>query len=558
MSESKLDPIDQRQLSTETGEQLNGSMVRAWLSMVAVAIGVMVVQIDGTVVSVANPAIAAALHASLEGIQWVTSGYLLVLAGLLIPAGTLADKIGRKKAFLIGIGGFTLASLLCGLAGSIEFLVGARVLQAAFAALLVPAALAVIRTAFPAEKLAMAIGIFSSFTSLALAGGPILGGVLVQFVAWEWVFFINLPLGVLGVVLGMMFIQESAQGTPRPLDTPGALTLTLAMVSIIWSITHVQRNGWVSLNVLGFLLLGLVLLAVFVVIERRSQHPMVPLSLFRNRSLSVGAVIMIVTMFAFYAILFYLTFFLQSVQGQSGVMAGVALLPLTAVFTVSSPIGGWVTGKLGTRKALVLGAVLVAGALALLLRLETDSGMATLAPSLVLSGFGMGFMMVAATQAIVGSAPLDKAGVVSGVQQSMTQLGGVLGTSVFGTILASVVSSRFGGAVLGAIGEQGGHAVGRVIGGQQLRQDVELGFPPAAQHGLGQQLAEAGVPSGQIDQLVATVTRVAHHTFVEGLHTVFAVSVGVAMVAGLLSLLVREAVPAETKQEAVSGPPVRI
>lgn len=513
--------------------------LRSWLSLIAVALGIMVVQIDGTVVAIANPAIAADLKAGLEEIQWVTVGYLLVLAGLLIPMGTVADKIGRKKGFLIGVSGFTLASAVCGMAGSIEVLVGGRVLQAIFGALLVPSAIAVIRAAFPVEKLAMAIGIFSSFTALALAAGPILGGVLVEAASWPWVFFINLPLGALAVLLGLLCVKESTQGTPAPLDVPGAITLTLAMVSVVWAISNAQLKGWVSTHTLGFLGLGLVLLGVFLVIELKSKHPMVPLGLFRDRSLSIGTLLMVVVMFAFYAILFYLTFYLQGVQGKDGVAAGIALLPLTAVFTISSPVGGWVTSKLGVRGALVAGSVFVTGSLAVLLLLETDSGMLTLAPSLVLGGFGMGFMMVAATQAILGNAPVEKAGVASGVQQSMTQLGGVLGTSVFGTLLASSVMANFASNVRDAFGGSGGPVAEQLATNEEVRKSVELGFGPASQDAVAAQLTQTGMPAGQVQEVVGTLTRAAHETFIQGLHTVFAVAVGVSVVAGLISLLVR-------------------
>ncbi|GAA1973938.1 MFS transporter [Amycolatopsis minnesotensis] len=497
---------------------------KAWLSLIAVALGMMVVQLDGTVVSIANPAIATGLHASLDGIGWVTTAYLLVLAGLLIPAGTVADKIGHKKAFLIGIGGFSLASLACGLAGSIEVLIGGRVLQAVFGALLGPAGLAVLRAAFPPEKLAMAFGWFGSVSAVALAGGPVLGGVLVEYASWPWVFFINLPFGVVAVLVGLTVIPNSAERSAHRLDLPGAVTLTCAMVSAIWGVTRAQAEGWGSVSTLGFIALGVVLLAAFVVIERRTANPMVPLGLFRNRTFTVGCLLMLVTMFAFFAILFYLTFFLQGVQGKSAIMAAVAMLPLTAVFTFASPVAGWVTGKLGVRGTLMTGAVFTVASLALLLRLEPESGFMTLAPALVLAGIGVGFMMVPAIQAIVGSAPVDKAGVASGVQQSTQQLGSTLGIAVFGSLLSSVVGSRFATAVREALG--GGPVADRIANDEQLRKSVELGFPPAAQQGLPAETASA-------------VTRAAHDTFVGGMHTVFLVAAAVAVVAGLLSLLVR-------------------
>ncbi|NIH80831.1 MFS transporter [Amycolatopsis viridis] len=512
--------------------------VTAWLSLLAVALGIMVVQLDGSVVSVANPTIATSLHASLEGIQWVTTGYLLVLAGLLIPAGLVADKIGRKKAFLIGIGGFSLASLLCGLSGSIDMLIGARVLQAVFGAMLGPAGLAVLRAAFPPEKLSTAFGWFGSVSAVALAGGPILGGVLVEYASWPWVFYINLPFGIVAVLVGVFVIKESTQRVPQRLDLPGAMSLTLALVTLIWGVTRAQSSGWWSVNTLGFMGLGVVLLIVFLIIENRSKAPMVPLSLFRIRSFSIGCLVTIVTMFAFFAILFYLTFYLQGVQGKSALMAAVALLPLTLVFTVASPVAGAVTGRLGNRGTLLLGAACTTASLLLLLRLGVGSGTVTLAPSLVLAGFGAGFMMIPAIEAIVGSAPVDKAGVASGIQQSTQQLGGTLGIAVFGSLLASVVSAKFGGALAAAFGGDT-DAVAQVAGNEQLRKSVELGFPPAVQDALRQQMTQSGLDSGDVQRFVGTVSHAAHETFLSGMHQVFLVAACCAAAAGLLSLLIR-------------------
>ncbi|MET0188591.1 MAG: MFS transporter [Pseudonocardia sediminis] len=516
---------------------------RAWLTLLAVALGIMVVQIDATVVTVANPVIAADLGAGPEGIQWVTTAYLLVLAGLLIPAGTVADRVGLKRAFLVAIAGFSVASLLCGLAGSVEWLIAARVLQAVFAALLGPSGLGLIRAAFPESALPRAIGVFGAVTALALAGGPMLGGVLVEYAGWPWVFFVNLPFGVVGVVVAALVVRGSAARGRDPIDVPGAVSLTAAMVSVVWAVSGAQTHGWVSVHTAAFGLAGLALLGAFVAIERRSPHPMVPLGLFRNRSFTVGCVLNVLTMVAFFAVLYYLTFYLQGVRDTSAVMTGVALLPLTAVFTVASPLAGWVTGRLGTRVTVVTGAVLTAASLALLLRLSVDSGTVTLAVPLVLAGFGAGLMLVPAIGAIVGNAPVERAGVASGIQQSMQQLGSTLGVAVFGSLLGSTVASSFPGALRAAFG--GGTVAERLGGDPALLSTIPLGFDAAAQQGLTDRLAGAGTAPEEVRRVVAGVTEVAHRTFLDGVHTVYAVGIGLAVVAGLLALLVRDAPPAE-------------
>ncbi|QUH06066.1 MFS transporter [Saccharopolyspora erythraea] len=509
--------------------------------MLALGLGAMVVQLDGSIVAIANPVIAADLGAGLEGISWVTTAYLLVVAGLLIPAGALADRIGHKKALLTGIGGFSLASLLCGLSGSIEMLIAARVLQGVFAAVIAPAGLAVLRAAFPPEKLSMAFGIFGSISAVSTAGGPILGGVLVQYASWPWAFYVNLPVGVLAVVVGSLVISETAERGSRRLDLWGALVLTLAMLSVVWAVNGVPAHGWASVNTLGFLGAGIVLLGVFVAVERRVRNSMVPLGLFANRTFSLGAVLMVVIMFAFFAILFYLTFYLQGVRGNGPIATAVAMLPLTVVFAVSSPMAGWLTGRFGMRATMVLGSVCTAVSLLLLLRVDVGSSTLTLVPSLVLAGFGVGFLMMPAIQAVVAGVPVGRSGAASGIQQSAGQLGSTLGVAVLGSVLASVVTSGFGVAVRAASG--GDAAVQRIITDPQTQQAVSLGFAPAAQQGLAQQLQHAGMPAEQVGELVRTVTAAAHHTFVDGLHVVFVIAAAVAVVAGLIALFIRRPEP---------------
>ncbi|ASR37243.1 hypothetical protein BAY61_22115 [Prauserella marina] len=510
-------------------------MRRAWLSLFAVALGILVVQLDGTVVSIANPAIAADLRADLSQIAWVTTAYLLVLAGLLIPAGNVADRIGHKKAFLIGIAGFSIASLLCGLAWSVEFLIAARVLQGVFAALLGPAGVAVIRTVFPPEKLGMGFGVFGAVSALALAGGPVLGGLMVEYATWHWAFFINLPFGVVAVLVALAVIPSVRPSARARLDLPGAFTLTLAMVSIVWAINGVAEHGWTSARTLGFLAAGLVLIGVFAVIENKRKHPMVPLSLFRNRSFTAGSVLLAATMFGFFAILFYLTFFLQSVLAKSAIEAAVAILPLTAVFVVASPLAGWISTRFGSRLALLLGAALTALALFLFSGIETSSDQLSLLPAFLIAGLGAGLMMVPAIEAIVGSVPEDKAGVASGVQQSTQQLGSTLGIAVFGALLSQVVSDRFRPNLAGALGEGDSALAAELAGNPDVGQAVTLGFPPSAR-------AEVGDLLGSDDPgVLAAITSAAHRTFVEGLHDVFLIAAGVTVLAGFLALLVRRA-----------------
>lgn len=514
-----------------------------WAALVAVGLGALMLQLDSSIVSIANPAIAADLDASLGQIAWVTNAYLLLLAGLMIPAGALADKIGHKKALLIGLSGFTAASLLCGIAGSVEFLIFSRALQGLFGALIAPAGLAILRNAFPPEKMGLAFGAFGSVAAIATAGGPVVGGLLVENATWHWAFLINVPLGVIAVVVGALVIRETETLASARLDLPGALTLTLAMSSVVWALTGAQEHGWTSGRTIGFGVAGLVLLVVFILIQRKVTAPTVPLGLFKNRTFSLGVILMITTMLAFFVVLFYLTFYLQAVRGDGPAAAAVALLPLTIVFAISSPLAGTLAGKIGLRALMVIGAVLTAAALLLFMRLEVDSGFGVLAPPLVLAGFGVGFLNLGALQAIVGSAPPEKAGAASGIQQSSSQLGSTLGIAVFSSILATIVTSRFGPALMGQATPETEEALRQLGTDPQVTNQVALGFSPGAQTALSEQLEQAGTPAGQVEQIMSALTSAAHESFLGGLHTVFLIAACIAIASGIIALFIRQPKP---------------
>lgn len=507
---------------------------RSWLTLLAVALGIMVIQLDGTIVSVANPSIAADLKATPAQIQWVTTGYLLVFAGLLIPAGTVTDRLGHKRVFLIGVGGFTLASLLCGVSVSVEMLISGRVLQAVFAAAIGPAGLALIRTAFPADALPRALGVFGAVTAAALASGPLLGGALLALGSWHLVFLVNLPFGLLAVLVGARVLRHSPPQSRERLDLAGAMTLVASMVAVIWGITAVQNSGWTA-GTIGFLIGGLVLLAAFIAIESRVSRPLVPLGLFRDRTFAIGCVLSVVTMFVFFAIMFYLTFFFQGVQSKTAVTTGLAMLPLTAIFTIASPLAGWTTERLGSRGTVLIGAGAITASLTILLGLDTSSSVLSLAPALLLAGAGAGFLLVPAINLVVGSAPEEKSGVASGIQQATQQLGGTLGIAVFGSIISTIVAQTFALAVQATNAPA---AVADELGSDaSLHESIALGFPAGAQEQLREQF---GGP------LAAEVTQAAHLTFLNALDTVFVVSIVTVLAAALLSLFIKK--PREEQQ----------
>jgi EmrB/QacA subfamily drug resistance transporter len=495
-----------------------------WLTLIAVAFGVTMVGLDATVVSIANPAIATSLHADLSGLQWVTNGYLLALAVSLVIAGRLADRFGRKRLFLAGIVLFAAASALVGMSDSIGMVVLWRVVQGLAGAMLQPASLAILRNTFPANKLNMAIGIWGGASALSVASGPIIGGLLVENVSWRSVFYLNIPVGLIALAIGLLVIRESRdhQATGS-FDLPGVFLLAGSMFSLVWGLIKAAGLGFTNVLPLGFFAAAVILAVLFVRRERRAGQPLLPLRLFRSVSLSTATILVTLGFFALFGALFFLTLYLQQVHGLSPMHAGVELLPLTSVFMISSPLAGALTARYGPRPLLAVGMLLNAIGLFGLSHLQVDSSYLNLWPWFVLMGFGFGFVIVAGTEAIVGNAPVELAGVAGGLQQTGMQLGGVLGTTVLGTIMATRV-----GNVL----------VDRLIG---------AGTPPAVAaklSGAKDYVAQGVVPlpPGTPAPIAHAVTNGSHLAFLDGFSTSLTVGAIVALIAAFGALLVRKGV----------------
>ncbi|MFI9118549.1 MFS transporter [Streptomyces bikiniensis] len=500
-----------------------------WLTLFAVAVGVMMVALDGTIVAIANPAIKADLDASLAQVQWITNGYLLALAVALITAGKLGDRFGHRQTFLIGIAGFAAASGAIGLSDSIAAVIAFRILQGLFGALLMPAALGLLRATFPAEKLNMAIGIWGMVIGASTAGGPIVGGLLVEHVSWQSVFFINVPVGVLALVLGLVILKDHrAENAPRSFDILGILLLSGAMGTLVWGLIKAGESwGWGGGKTWGCLLGAVLLFVLFAVWETKVEEPLVPLGMFRSVPLSAGVILMVLMAFAFMGGLFFVTFYLQGVKGLSPVDSGLHLLPLTAMMIVSSPLAGTLITKFGPRVPLVGGMVCTAAAMFGMITLSAGTG--TLAMSLwfALLGLGLAPVMVGATEVIVGNAPLELSGVAGGLQQAAMQVGGALGTAVLGAVMSSKVSGVF---------EDNWKAAGiPAPPNPQLEQAAEFGMVPP-------ELAKA---PGMTPDLVQVIGGVIHDTFLQGMGLAFTVAGVVAVVAAGVALLTKRGENAE-------------
>ncbi|AWE50053.1 MFS transporter [Streptomyces sp. FB2] len=492
-----------------------------WLTLITVAVGVMMVALDGTIVAIANPAIGDDLKASWSDLQWITNAYFLALAVSLITAGKLGDRFGHRQTFLIGVAGFAASSAAIGLSQGITMVIVFRVFQGLFGALLMPAALGLLRATFPAEKLNMAIGIWGMVIGASTAGGPILGGVLVEHVNWQSVFFINVPVGVLAVALGVwILLDHRAENAPRSFDLLGIALLSAAVFCLVWAIIKAPEWGWGDTGVWAFIIASLASFGFFAYWETKVKEPLIPLGLFRSVPLSAGVVLMVLMAISFMGGLFFVTFYLQGVRGLGPVDAGLHLLPLTGMMIVGSPLAGAMITKVGPRVPLAGGMALTALAMYGMSTLDTNTGSGLMSLWFALLGLGLAPVMVGATEVIVGNAPLELSGVAGGLQQSAMQVGGSLGTAVLGAVMASKVDSDLPG------------------------NWTDAGLPPLAPEQLegaatAVQKGGAPVPPGTPEAIATKITDVAHDTFISGMSAASLVAAGVAVVAVLVAFLTK-------------------
>src|SRR6185437_13091715 len=367
-----------------------------WGTLVTVVLGIIMVGVDGTVVSIANPAIARSLHASLSDLQWITNAYLLALAVSLIPGGKLGD-------------GFALSSAGVGLAGSVGGVVAMRTLQGVFGGILLPNTLALLRAAFPGDQFNRAVGIWGASSGAAIAGGPVVGGLLVEHVSWQSVFFINVPIGVAAIVSGVLVMPESRESVRGRFDVAGLVLLAGSLFCLVFGIVESETLGWGDATVLGLLAAAVVIGAVFVAVERRTGNPLVPLHLLAQPSIALGVVTLLITFAALFGTAFFVSLYLQNVLDLDPVAAGVRLLPLIGLFSLASPLAGRAVGRYGPRVPITVGMLLVSAALFGLLPVGATSPFWTLAVPLAVLGLGLALVVVASTEAIVAAAPVDEA-----------------------------------------------------------------------------------------------------------------------------------------------------
>lgn len=415
---------------------------RKWWTLGAVAFALFMIMLDNTIVNVALPAIQRGLGADLAQLEWVVNAYALTFAVLMLTGGKLADLFGRRRVFLAGLASFTAASLACGLAATADQLVAFRALQGAGAALMMPATLAIISAAFPPRQRGLAFGIWAGVSAMALAIGPLVGGLLTEHADWSWIFYVNVPVGALAVIAGLVVIGESRDtSAEQSLDLPGLAVSGGALFALTFALVEANQYGWTSPLILGLFGAAVGGLALFVWIESRRRAPMLDLSLFRSRTFVGANIVAFLVTLAMFGVFFFMSLFVQRILDYSPVEAGAIFLPMTLLIIVVAPIAGRLSDRLGSRWLMTGGLSLVAVSLLLFSRLHTTSGFWDLVPGLVIGGLGMASVMTPMTAAAMGSVPVAKAGVSSGVLNTFRQVGGALGIAVMGAILTSRESS---------------------------------------------------------------------------------------------------------------------
>jgi EmrB/QacA subfamily drug resistance transporter len=399
------------------------------------SIALFMVVLDNLVVSTAIPVIRVDLNASLEQLEWTVNAYTLTFAVLLLTGAALGDRFGRRKVFLLGLALFTGASAAAALAPSIEALIAARAIQGVGGAIVTPLSLTILSDAFPAERRGLAIGAWSGIAGLAVAAGPLVGGAVVEGISWQWIFWLNVPVGLVLLPLGLR-LRES-HGPDRALDLPGLALASGGLLGIVWGLVNGNADGWTSTGIVLALTAGAALLVAFVLWELRAREPMLPLRFFRNRAFAAANGASLLMYFGMFGSIFLLTQFFQTAQGYSPLESGLRVLPWTAMPMVVAPLAGALSDRIGGRPLMAGGLALQALGLAWIATVsEPDVGYASLVLPFILSGTGMAMFFAPVANVVLSSVKTTEEGKASGANNAIREVGGVLGVAVLASVFA--------------------------------------------------------------------------------------------------------------------------
>ena len=484
-------------------------MERKWWTLIAVCVATFMLLLDITIVNVALPSIQEDLDADLSSLQWVVDAYALTLASFLLVFGSLGDRLGRRRIFSVGFGLFTVASLLCGLAADPTVLNVFRALQGVGGAAMFATALALIAQEFEGRERASAIGIWGATVGGAVAIGPLIGGLLTDGLGWEWIFFVNVPIGIAAIALTERQVENVAATDPQPIDWAGVTTFSLALFGLIFGLIRGNAEGWGSAQILISLIGAAALMVAFVVIEAHSEHAMLDLRLFRVPSfggVSIAAWALSAGMFALFL---YMTLYLQDVLGLSPLEAGVRFLPITLLSFVVAPISAKLSARIPVRALMGTGLILVAVGLALMHGIEVGDGWTVLLPGFVVAGIGIGMTNPMIAETALGVVSPARAGMASGINSTFRQVGIATGVAGLGAVFQSRISSELG----------------------QLLPQAPPRFGDAVSSGAIEQAVQAA-PAPFQDQALSA----ANQAFVTAFNEILLIGAAITIAGGILAL----------------------
>jgi EmrB/QacA subfamily drug resistance transporter len=480
-----------------TAEEAPPGYARRWWVLATMTVCLLVVIMGNTILNVALPTLQRDLGATQAELQWAVDAYILVFAGLLFSWGVIGDRIGRRRVLVVGLSIFALGSVLAAMSDSPGELIAYRALMGVGGAAVQPTTLAVITNVFPGPERGRAIGVWAGTAGIAVAGGPLAGGAVLEHFWWGAVFLVGVPVAVLGVIGVLAIVPESKDPSPGRLDVPGVLLSIVALVGLVYGIIRGGEGaGWTTPGVLVPLLGGIALLALFVQLQRRSAHPALDVSLFRNPAFSAAAAALGLNFFALLGATFYVVFYLQGVLGYSPLQAGATLIPVALGMAIMGPRSSVLAERYGAKAVCATGFTLITSSFLGFQLLDADSPAWLLIVILSVQGTGMGMVMAPATESIMSVVPREKAGAGAAVNNSVRQVGGALGVAILGSVLAAVYTANLGDAtdVLPADArEQAGESI---IGTLQAVGRVQAGDDPEAAEaaaGLVQPAREAFV-----------------------------------------------------------------
>lgn len=517
------------------GTTLRGNSV---ITLIITCLGTFLVLLDSSIVVTALPTIQIALHANLSDLQWVVDAFTLPLAALMLTGGTLGDRFGRKRFFLLGLVLFLVGSMFCGFASTLGWLLFGRVVQGVGAAALAPGSLAVLASAFPnLRERTRAIGIWAGVSGLGLAIGPLAGGWLVGMVSWRAIFFVNLPVGLFALALSLPVLVESRNPHAQGIDLPGQVLVTGTLSCLVMALIEGPSAGWTSPLILGLFSGALVLLVALLLVEVRVREPMIPLRLFSNHTFSIANIASIVLGFVMMGSLFFLVQFLQNVQGYTAFETGLRTLPTSIGIFVVAPFVGRLTARIGPRLPIILGALLGTVSLFLIaMTLQPDISYAMLGWQIALFGVGCGFMMTPLAAVVLAATPQERSGLGSSLLNTSRQVGITLGVAVLGAFVL------------------------RQYPGNIASQLTGRGLPASVSATIAQKIAAAGAgarltpQSGHLSLSPAILHQAISQAFVNTLHGAFLIAtIGLLITALLVTFLMQVTKPVPVTHEETSG-----